>query len=118
MSTSNPTDTFRPRSSSLSRRPTTPLRRLSASSLRSLSLSHSRSRAPTSLEPPLQHLAHVFAELADAMSDLAGNFEALAGVNDGLDSFGESLGAYLLGVRMNAYTADFDEVSALDWVRD
>lgn len=98
-----------PRASSLSRRPTTPLRRLSSSSLRSTSLSHSRSRGASSVEPPLAHLNPVFAELADALSDLAGNFEALDQVNATLDGFNEAFGSYLYSLRVNAYTVDFDE---------
>ena len=113
MSTSDPrASTSRPSS-----RPTTPLRRLSASSLRSLSLSHSRSRPPTSAEPPLDHLGHIFAELADAMSDLAGNLEQLDGVNKGLDGFNEAFAGYLYGLRMNTYTADFDEVRTISSLR-
>ncbi|KAM0749800.1 hypothetical protein T439DRAFT_39829 [Meredithblackwellia eburnea MCA 4105] len=94
---------------STTRRPTTPLRRLSASSLRSLSLSHSRSRPDQSTEHPLQHLAPVFAELADALSDLAGNIEQLDNFNSTLDSFNEAFAAYLYSLRVNAYTVDFEE---------
>lgn len=97
------------RAPSLSRRPTTPLRRLSASSLRSLSLSHSRNRQASSAEPPLDHLGSIFAELADSLSDLAGNFEALDQANNTLDGFNEAFGAYLYSLRVNAYTVDFDE---------
>ncbi|KAL8287383.1 hypothetical protein RQP46_003835 [Phenoliferia psychrophenolica] len=99
----------RPRTPSLSRRPTTPLRRLSASSLRTLSLSHSRSRGATSTEPPLDHLGTIFAELADSLSDLAGNFEQLDRAHATLDGFNEAFGAYLYSLRINAYTVDFDE---------
>lgn len=102
----------RPRSSSLSRsRPTTPLRRISATSLRSLSLSHSRSRAPNASEPPLQHLSQLFAELADSVSDLTTKFEDLALVNDQLDGFNHAFASYLYGLRVNTYTADFHEAS-------
>lgn len=94
-----------------SKRPTTPLRRISASSLRSLSLSHSRSRGPTSSELPLQHLSLLFEELSDAFADLAGNFEGLNEVNGRLDEFNEAFGGYLYGLRVNCYTADFDQVS-------
>ncbi|KAM0790045.1 hypothetical protein ACM66B_005373 [Microbotryomycetes sp. NB124-2] len=102
----------RPRSSSLSRssRPTTPLRRISASSLRSLSLSHSRSRAAqTTHEPPLQHLSQLFAELADSVSDLTVKLEDLACINNDLDGFNQAFASYLYGLRINAYTADFLE---------
>lgn len=44
------------------------------------------------------------------MSDLAGNLEQLDGVNKGLDGFNEAFAGYLYGLRMNTYTADFDEV--------
>lgn len=96
---------------SSNKRPTTPLRRISASSLRSLSLSHSRSRPASSSELPLQHLSLLFEELSDAFADLAGNFEGLDGVNEGLDAFNEAFGGYLYGLRVNCYTADFDQVS-------
>lgn len=92
------------------RRPTTPLRRISASSLRSLSLSHSRARPSTSTEPPLQHLGYVFAELADAFADLSASFEALDQINSGLDGFNESFGGYLYGLRVNSYCCDFENV--------
>lgn len=116
MSLANSTEQIPPlsrsRASSLSgHRPTTPLRRLSASSLRNLSLSHSRSRPQTSTEPPLFHLGHIVAELADALSDLAGNLKELEGVNRGLDGFNQAFAGYLYGLRANAYTADFDQVS-------
>lgn len=110
--------TARPRSSSLSRsRPTTPLRRISASSLRSLSLSHSRSRAPTSTEPPLQHLSQLFAELADSVTDLTQKFQDLAAINTDLDAFNHAFASYLYGLRINAYTADFEEVRVMSLVK-
>ena len=93
------------------KRPTTPLRRISASSLRSLSLSHSRSRPQTTSELPLQHLSLLFEELSDAFADLAGTFEGLNEVNEGLDGFNEAFGGYLYGLRVNCYTADFDQVN-------
>lgn len=102
--------TSRSRASSLSGRPTTPLRRLSAPSLRALSLSHSLSRGSTSAEPPLAHLAPVFAELADAVSDLTANCEQLQRVNERLDGFNEAFAAWLFGLRANGYTVDFLEV--------
>ncbi|GAA5893028.1 hypothetical protein JCM5296_003408 [Sporobolomyces johnsonii] len=104
-----------PRSSSHNRqpsvpsRPTTPLRRISTTSLRALSLSHSASRAPSSIEPPLAHLSSVFAELADAVSDLTANVQALDRVYDRLDGFNEAFAAWLLGLRANTYTLDFFE---------
>ncbi|KAK4051685.1 DASH complex subunit dam1 [Microbotryomycetes sp. JL221] len=111
-----PTDSgsTRPRSSSISRsRPTTPLRRISASSLRSLSLSHSRSRTQTGSgalhEPPLQHLSQLFAELADSVSDLTVKLEDLSLINNDLDGFNQAFASYLYGLRINAYTADFLE---------
>lgn len=89
----------------------TPLRRLSSSSLRSLSLSHSRTRPSSSLEPPLQHLVHLFSELSDAASDLAANFERLGDVAKELDGFNEAFGGYLYGLRTGCYLVDFQEVS-------
>lgn len=137
----------RSRASSLSRsnansggppphRPTTPLRRISSSSLRALSLSHSASRrshaaaaaqlaAPdlghdltgaaaaeldlASVELPLVHLAPILAELADSVSDLTSNLDALELVHARLEGFNDALAAYLLGLRANGYTVDFQE---------
>ncbi|GAA5981878.1 hypothetical protein JCM11641_001928 [Rhodosporidiobolus odoratus] len=101
----------RSRASSLSR-PTTPLRRLSSSSLRTASLSHSLSRSQSGAagaEPPLAHLAPVFAELADAVSDLTANFERLTEMSNNLGEINESFAAFLLGLRANGYTVDFLE---------
>jgi DASH complex subunit DAM1 len=98
------------RQSTSTRRPTTPLRRISASSMRSLSLSHSRARDSSSTEPPLQHLGHVFAEVADAFADLSASFEALNDINNGLDGFNEAFGGYLYGLRINSYCCDFENV--------
>ncbi|GAA5920920.1 hypothetical protein JCM1841_003621 [Sporobolomyces salmonicolor] len=105
----DPRSSSHPRQPSVPSRPTTPLRRISTTSLRALSLSHSASRAPSSLEPPLAHLSSVFAELADAVSDLTANVEALDRVNDRLDGFNEAFAAWLLGLRANTYTLDFFE---------
>ncbi|GJN92715.1 hypothetical protein Rhopal_005750-T1 [Rhodotorula paludigena] len=101
----------RSRASSLSRsqRPTTPLRRVSAASLRALSLSHSASRTPSSAEPPLAHLAPVFAELADAVSDLTANCEHVDRVHSRLERTNDAFAAWLLGLRANGYTVDFLE---------
>ncbi|SDA01324.1 BZ3500_MvSof-1268-A1-R1_Chr10-1g02581 [Microbotryum saponariae] len=74
-----------------------------------MSLSHSRSRDPSTHEPPLQHLAPVFAELADSLSDLAGNLRELDKSNDHLDGFNTAFASYLYGLRITAYTADFNE---------
>ncbi|GAA5898235.1 hypothetical protein JCM6882_000109 [Rhodosporidiobolus microsporus] len=120
MSTSRPASSqsqSRSRASSLSRsqssRPTTPLRRLSSSSLRAASLSHSASRAPgahtSSAAPPLAHLAPVFAELADAVSDLTANFEELERANERLSGVNEAFAGWLYGLRANGYTVDFLE---------
>ncbi|SGY19440.1 BQ5605_C014g07648 [Microbotryum silenes-dioicae] len=79
-----------------------------------MSLSHSRSRDPSTHEPPLQHLAPVFAELADSLSDLTGNLRELDKSNDHLDGFNTAFASYLYGLRITAYTADFNEAPALD----
>ncbi|BGP17975.1 hypothetical protein JCM10213_003982 [Rhodosporidiobolus nylandii] len=103
----------RSRASSLSR-PTTPLRRLSHSSLRAASLSHSLSRSqsahPSSaFEPPLAHLAPSFVELAHAVADLTANMERLEEVDRMLGETNEAFAAWLLGLRANGYTVDFLE---------
>lgn len=99
-------------SSSSTRRPTTPLRRISASSLRSLSRSQSLGHHPDAPSEPLAHLAPLFAELADAASDLAGNLQGLEDLQAKLEGFNEAFGGYLYGIRMNAYAVDFVEVSS------
>lgn len=97
--------------SSSTRRPTTPLRRISASSLRSLS--RSQSHAPST--QPLAHLAPLFAEFADAASDLAGNLQGLEALQQKLEGFNEAFAGYLYGIRMNAYAVDFPEVRSASW---
>ncbi|BGP26073.1 DASH complex, subunit Dam1 [Rhodotorula toruloides] len=103
----------RSRASSLARsasgRPTTPLRRISTTSLRALSLSQSRSNNPSYTAQPLSHLSAVFSELADAVSDLTANFEELESVQKRLDGVNESFAGWLLGLRANGYTVDFLE---------
>ncbi|GAA5838809.1 hypothetical protein JCM9279_003867 [Rhodotorula babjevae] len=103
--------TSRSRASSLSRssRPTTPLRRLSSTSLRAHSLSHSASRAPASAEHPLAHLSTQFSDLANALSDLTHNCADLDLVHSRLEGVNDSFAAYLWGLRANAYTVDFTE---------
>ncbi|GAA6021778.1 hypothetical protein JCM11491_007243 [Sporobolomyces phaffii] len=96
-------------------RPTTPLRRISSHSLRSLSLSHSQSRADggaggppgSSSSSALAHLAPVFSELSDSIADLCANAHALADVATHLDRFNEGFASYLYGLRINSYTFDF-----------
>ena len=103
--------TSRSRASSLSRssRPTTPLRRLSSTSLRAHSLSHSASRAPASAEHPLAHLSTQFSDLANALADLTHNCADLDLVHARLEGVNDSFAAYLWGLRANAYTVDYTE---------
>jgi len=92
-------------------RPTTPLRRISSYSLRSLSLSHSQSRDPTSTsESPLSHLSPLFAELADSISDFVANAEGLSQLTNNLNKFNQGFSSYLYGLRTNSYTFDFNNV--------
>lgn len=88
---------------------TTPLRRISRGSL--VALSASRTREADLYGPTLGHLAPAFAELAEAVEDLAVNFEALDAINQSLDEFNESFAGLLVGLRVNAYTSEFPEVS-------
>lgn len=87
---------------------TTPLRRISRGSL--VALSASRTRESDLYGPTLGHLAPAFAELAEAVEDLAVNMEALDAINASLDEFNESFAGLLVGLRANAYTADFLQV--------
>jgi len=97
---------------SRSSRPTTPLRRISSHSLRSLSLSHSQSHQPSSSsESALSHLSPLFAELADSISDLCANSEGLSQLTGNLTRFNEGFASYLYGVRINSYTFDFNNVN-------
>ena len=84
----------------------TPLRRISRASLGALSASRNREEESS----PLEHLNGPFAELAEAMEDLAVNFEALDAINDDLNSFNHGFGAFLYGLRMNAYASEFPQV--------
>ncbi|GAA5883925.1 hypothetical protein JCM16303_004703 [Sporobolomyces ruberrimus] len=92
-------------------RPTTPLRRISSHSLRSLSLSHSQSLSsslsPTSPSTALSHLSPLLTELSDSISDLCSNLENLGNVSRDLDRFNEGFSSYLYGLRINSYTFDF-----------
>ncbi|ORY77217.1 hypothetical protein BCR35DRAFT_305502 [Leucosporidium creatinivorum] len=92
-------------------RPTTPLRRISSTSLRQLSLSHSASRRSHSNpnEHPLDHLGPLFAELADSIADLVGKVEELSEVNTQIEGFNEAFSGLLYGLRVNTYTAEFLE---------
>ncbi|GAA5934405.1 DASH complex subunit DAM1 [Sporobolomyces koalae] len=104
-----------------STRPTTPLRRISAHSLRSLSLSHSQTQhlaggngsdrlttsSTTTTSTTLSHLGPLFAELSDAVSDLCANLDATANLAKNLDQFNEGFASYLYGLRINSYTFDF-----------
>ncbi|GAA5832385.1 hypothetical protein JCM5353_000297 [Sporobolomyces roseus] len=90
---------------------TTPLRRISSHSLRSLSLSHSQSRDPTSTsESPLSHLSPLFAELADSISDFVANAEGLSQLTANLNKFNQGFSSYLYGLRTNSYTFDFNNL--------
>lgn len=113
---------------------TTPLRRISRGSLSALSASRSR---PVYYgggggtdgadedgeyyhyydhdhdEPVLPHLSGVFAELSEAFEDLAVNFEGLDAINEDLVRFNNAFSGLIYGVKMNAYTNDFPEVSGV-----
>ncbi|CAD6565486.1 MAG: hypothetical protein CYPHOPRED_005661 [Cyphobasidiales sp. Tagirdzhanova-0007] len=85
------------------KQPTTPFRRISGGSLSALSASRSREADDG---PALAHLAGVYAELSEAIEDLAVNFEALDAINEDLGQFNEGLACLLYGLRMNAYTSN------------
>ena len=95
------------------KQPTTPLRRISRRSLSALSASRSREADDG---PVLTFLEGVFAELSEAIEDLAVNFEALDAINEGLDGFNEGFAGLLYGLRMNAYTSDFIDVCNLHYL--
>ncbi|TNY17017.1 hypothetical protein DMC30DRAFT_150539 [Rhodotorula diobovata] len=104
--------TSRSRASSLSRsqRPTTPLRRLSSTSLRAHSLSHSASRnSASTAEHPLAHLSVELTDLANAVSDLTANCDDLSRVHHRLEGVNDAFAAWLVGLRANGYTVDFLE---------
>ena len=89
------------------KQPTTPFRRISGGSLSALSASRSREADDG---PALAHLAGVYAELSEAIEDLAVNFEALDAINEDLGQFNEGLACLLYGLRMNAYTSNIIDV--------
>jgi DASH complex subunit DAM1 len=103
--------TRRPSSQTRSRpstpRPRTPLRPPSRSSFRG-SFSNS---AHLDSATPLDALEKQFAELADSMADLEANMTYLSIMHESLARFGESFGAFLYGLNMNAFCVDFPEVS-------
>ncbi|GAA5973277.1 hypothetical protein JCM3765_000977, partial [Sporobolomyces pararoseus] len=98
-----------------STRPTTPLRRISSHSLRSLSLSHSQSHqlsnssssSNTSTTTQLSHLSPLFSELSNSVTDLVENCKNLSLVSKDLDLFNQGFASYLYGLRINGYTFDF-----------
>ncbi|GAA5993356.1 hypothetical protein JCM5350_005232 [Sporobolomyces pararoseus] len=99
-----------------STRPTTPLRRISSHSLRSLSLSHSQlsssttpssSTSPSSTSTQLTHLSPLFTELSNSVQDLVENCQNLSSVSKDLDLFNQGFASYLYGLRINGYTFDF-----------
>lgn len=92
-------------------RPTTPIRRISRGSLSALAFSQSQR---PDRQDPLAHLEPLISELADSLEVLAENFTRLDAINTELDDFNEAFAGFLYGLQMNAYAADFTEVSLLE----
>ncbi|KNZ59850.1 hypothetical protein VP01_1652g5 [Puccinia sorghi] len=112
--------------------PKTPLKRVSRNSLRTQTLSNSRSEqtqeqtttttttTTTTINPAahLHHLAPLFADLSDAITDLHINLSNLDLVCQDLDGFNESFAAFIYGLRVNSYLTDFDQAPKLRSFKD
>ncbi|EFP84285.1 uncharacterized protein PGTG_10663 [Puccinia graminis f. sp. tritici CRL 75-36-700-3] len=110
--------------------PKTPLKRVSRNSLRTHTLSGSyppsseprQSAQPSSQQENtpaadpgahLEHLAPLFVDLSDAITDLHINLSNLDLVCQDLDGFNEAFSAFIYGLRVNSYVTDFDEAPKL-----
>ncbi|OAV91654.1 hypothetical protein PTTG_06504 [Puccinia triticina 1-1 BBBD Race 1] len=110
--------------------PKTPLKRVSRNSLRTHTLSgsyppsseprqsaqaSSQAQGTTAAEPSahLEHLAPLFVDLSDAITDLHINLSNLDLVCQDLDGFNEAFSAFIYGLRVNSYVTDFEEAPKL-----
>lgn len=100
--------------STLKKRPTTPLRRISRGSLSQLALSQTRADPSAA---PLDFLSPAFSELADSMSDLQTNFEHLGAIHDSIAGFNEAFASFLYGMKMNAFCVEFPEAPVAESFR-
>ncbi|KAN0064587.1 DASH complex subunit dam1 [Thecaphora frezii] len=89
---------------STTRRPTTPLRRISRGSLNALS--HSRGPGAAT---PLSFLERALGDLVDETSWLQSNMEQVENIQDALGTFNENFAMYLYGLKMNAWCVEWDE---------
>ncbi|TGZ85054.1 hypothetical protein EX30DRAFT_337474 [Ascodesmis nigricans] len=104
-----PSSHRRPRSSSRGprSRPTTPLRHSSRSRANSVSQIRLADEAF-----PLNGLEGGFAELSDSLQMLSQNLEELSLMHQSISRFSENFAAFLYGMNMNAFCADFTEAPA------
>ncbi|PWN53490.1 hypothetical protein IE53DRAFT_384014 [Violaceomyces palustris] len=92
---------------STTKRPTTPLRRVSRGSLSALS--HSRGAGSST---HLSFLEGAMGDLADETSVLQSNLEQLDSIHGALATFNESFAMYLYGLKMNAFCVEWPEAPA------
>lgn len=90
-------------------RPTTPLRPLSRSSLRSSHNTPSHSNGHIQ-DNPIASLEPAFAEFSDSMADLEANFMHLQIMHESLARFSDCFASFLYGLNVNAWCVDFPEV--------
>ena len=84
---------------------TTPLRRISHGSL---SQSH---QASTSSPTQLDFLAQPLADLVDEIDALHQNLVNINALSDSLGAFNEGFATFLYGMRMNAFSVEWPQVS-------
>ncbi len=88
------------------RRPTTPIRRISRGSISALGAA-----APNPHATPLAHLEHAMRDIADDIGTLHLNLEQVQGIHEALGCFNENFAMYLYGLKMNAFCVEWPEVS-------
>lgn len=96
------------------RRPTTPIRRISRGSISALSASHLQGGAYAGKDAnatPLSHLETAMRDIADDISSLHLNLEQVQGIHEALSVFNENFAMYLYGLKMNAFCVEWPEVS-------
>ena len=94
---------------STSKRPTTPIRRISRGSISALSASALGAQGATAT--PLSFLEGAMRDIADDASTLHLNLEQVQSIHEALGTFNENFAMYLYGLKMNAFCVEWPEVS-------
>ncbi|KDN48535.1 hypothetical protein K437DRAFT_255511 [Tilletiaria anomala UBC 951] len=92
---------------STSKRPTTPIRRVSRGSISALASSHPSSGNPSAT--PLSHLETAMRDIADDVATLHLNLEQIQSIYEALGVFNENFSMYLYGLKMNAFCVEWPE---------